>query len=230
VKQKDRPEATRTFNYPFPAVEEALVNAVYHRSCEQREPVEVRVNPEGIQIVSYPGPDASIRIEALNAEKIVARRYRNRRIGEFLKELDLTEGRCTGIPTIRAAMAENGSPPPRFSTDEGRTYFLVELPVHPEMPGAGQAHDEAHHEAHEELTDTEARILAFVEGKPRSRPEIAGHLGLKSRSGHLYKAIDHLRNLGFLEFTIPDKPQSKNQKLRITLAGDGWLARKADHG
>ena len=110
IKHKDRAEATRIFNYPFPAVEEAVVNAMYHRSYEQREPVEVRVNTDGIEVVSYPGPDASIKIEALNSDKIVARRYRNRRIGEFLKELDLTEGRCTGIPTMRAAMAENGSP------------------------------------------------------------------------------------------------------------------------
>ncbi|MEZ6048689.1 MAG: ATP-binding protein [Planctomycetaceae bacterium] len=101
------------------------MNAVYHRSYEMREPVEVRVNPDCIEILSYPGPDASIRREALNGEKIVARRYRNRRIGEFLKELDLTEGRCTGIPTIRRAMSENGSPPPVFSTDETRTHFLA---------------------------------------------------------------------------------------------------------
>ncbi|MHB8971018.1 MAG: ATP-binding protein [Pirellulaceae bacterium] len=131
----ERAEATRIFNYPYPVVEEVVVNAVYHRSYEQREPVEVRVNPDGIEVVSYPGPDASIRLEALNADKIVARRYRNRRIGDFLKELDLTEGRCTGIPTIWAAMAENGSPPPRFSTDEGRTYFLAELPIHPGPQG-----------------------------------------------------------------------------------------------
>lgn len=103
------------------------MNAVYHRSYEQPELVEVRVNPTEIEIVSYPGPDASIKVEALNGERIVARRYRNRRIGEFLKELDLTEGGCTGIPTIREAMSENGSSPPRFSTDDGRTYFLAEL-------------------------------------------------------------------------------------------------------
>ena len=133
VKHEDRAEATRFFNYPLAAIEEALVNAVYHRGYDQREPVEVRVNPDGIDIVSYPGPDPSIRIEALNGDKLVARRYRNRRIGEFLKELDLTEGRCTGIPIIRAAIARNGSAPPRFSTDEGRTYFLAELPVHPQM-------------------------------------------------------------------------------------------------
>jgi hypothetical protein len=31
-----------------------------------------------------------------------SRRYRNRRLGEFLKELELTEGRATGIPTLVA--------------------------------------------------------------------------------------------------------------------------------
>jgi ATP-dependent DNA helicase RecG len=227
IKHQDRAEATRLFNYPFPAIEEALVNAVYHRSYEQREPVEVRVNPDVIEIVSYPGPDASIRIEALNSDKIVARRYRNRRIGEFLKELELTEGRCTGIPKIRAAMEKNGSPPPRFSTDEGRTYFLVELPVHPQLPGVqahDEAHDGAHDEAHIDLTDTEASILVFVSSQPRGRPAIAEHLGLKSRSGHLYKSIDHLRSLGLAELTLPDKPQSRNQKMRITEKGKAWLA------
>ena len=50
---------------------------------------------------------------------------RNRRIGEFLKELRLTEGRATGIPTIKRVLADNGSPPAIFDTDgEKRTYFL----------------------------------------------------------------------------------------------------------
>ena len=227
IKHRDRAESTRIFNYPFPAIEESVVNAVYHRSYEQPEPVEVRVHPDGIEVVSYPGPDASIRVDALNSGKIVARRYRNRRIGEFLKELDLTEGRCTGIPTIRAAMAENGSPPAVFTTDEGRTYFLVELPVHPELSGTFQAHDKAHdkahHDVHETLTETEHRILRFINAQPASRPDLAAHLGLRSRSGHLYKAIDHLRNLGFLEFTLPEKPQSRNQRLRTTDKGRRWL-------
>ena len=233
VKQRDRAEAVRLFNYPFPAIEEALVNAVYHRSYQQREPVEVRVSPDRIEIVSYPGPDASIRIDALNGERIVARRYRNRRIGDFLKELDLTEGRCTGIPTMRAAMVENGSPPPRFATDESRTYFFAELLVHPDMPGIGRAHDEAHVEAHdeahdeasEELNQTELTILGFLENTPQNRPAIARQLGLTGRSGHLYKAIFHLREIGCIELTLPDKPQSRNQKYRITEKGRTAIAK-----
>lgn len=60
----------------------------------------------------------------------VSRRYRNRRIGEFLKELDLTERRSTGIPKILKVMQEKGSPVPEFETDEDRTSFLIRLPMH----------------------------------------------------------------------------------------------------
>jgi ATP-dependent DNA helicase RecG len=47
-------------------------------------------------------------MDELRAGRPVARRYRNRRIGEFLKELELSEGRNTGIPTILKAMRDNG--------------------------------------------------------------------------------------------------------------------------
>lgn len=71
-----------------------------------------------------------ITAEDLRAGRILSRRYRNRRISEFLKELDLTEGRSTGISKILKVMAINGSPVPEFETDEDRTYFLIRLPIH----------------------------------------------------------------------------------------------------
>jgi len=73
-----------------------------------------------------------VRLDQLRAGRAVPRRYRNRRIGEFLKELDLTEGRATGIPKILRAMRDNGSPLPEFETDDDYSYFMVRLPVHPE--------------------------------------------------------------------------------------------------
>jgi ATP-dependent DNA helicase RecG len=51
------------------------------------------------------------------------RKYRNRRIGEFLKELHLTEGRTTGIPCILKSLEKNGSPKPVFETDDERSYL-----------------------------------------------------------------------------------------------------------
>jgi len=130
IKHPDRPEAERLWNFPLAAIEEAVVNAVFHRSYEIREPVEVRISHDDLVVLSFPGPDRSIRMSDLRAGKGIGRRYRNRRIGGFLKELDLTEGRSTGIKKILTAMARNGSPPPEFDTDDDRTYFLIRLPVH----------------------------------------------------------------------------------------------------
>lgn len=130
VKYPDRAEADRFFNYPFAAVEEALSNAVYHRAYDEREPIEVRVENDRIEIVSFPGPDRSVTIEGLKNYRVSNRRYRNRRIGDFLKELHLTEGRNTGFKKILNALDANGSPKPEFETDEIHSYFISRIFIH----------------------------------------------------------------------------------------------------
>ena len=130
IKHPDRAEADRFFNFPYAAVEEALSNAVYHRAYDEREPIEVRVENDRIEIVSFPGPDRSVTIEGLKNFRVSNRRYRNRRIGDFLKELHLTEGRNTGFKKILDALEANDSPKPEFETDEDRSYFITRLFIH----------------------------------------------------------------------------------------------------
>ena len=131
IKQPDKAEAVRFFNYPYAAVEEALSNAVYHKGYDVREPIEVRILPDRIEIVSHPGADRSVSEEGLRTYRVFNRRYRNRRIGDFLKELRLTEGRNTGFRKILNAMENNGSPKPLFETDPERTSFSTTLFIHP---------------------------------------------------------------------------------------------------
>jgi ATP-dependent DNA helicase RecG len=131
TKHSDRETSDKIFNYPYAAIEEALSNAVYHRNYELREPIEIRVLPDKIEIISYNGVDPSIKAADFTKGVIRARRYRNRRIGEFLKELRLTEGRGTGIPTIIKVLEENGSSKPAFDTDEpDRRHFIIDIPKH----------------------------------------------------------------------------------------------------
>ncbi len=58
---------------------------VCHRDYQVREPVEIRILPRTIEIIKYGGPDRSICMEDIRN-----RRYRNSRIGDFLKEIELT--------------------------------------------------------------------------------------------------------------------------------------------
>jgi len=111
------------------------VNALYHRDYQVREPIEIRIYPNSITIINYGGPDRSIKLEAFRKGIVKPRRYRNRRLGDFLKELDLTEGKATGIPMIRKTLLENGSPEPIFTTDDERSFFEVQFLIHPDFEG-----------------------------------------------------------------------------------------------
>lgn len=129
-KVKGQAEAIRVFNYSYEAIEEFLSNAVYHKSYQEHEPITVRIEKDNIEITSIPGPDRSISDEDIKNYTMRARRYRNRRIGDFLKELHLIEGRNTGIPTALRAIKANGSPLPKLITDKERTFFSVIIPIH----------------------------------------------------------------------------------------------------
>lgn len=138
-KSIDTEKSDKAYNYPYQAFEEAVVNALYHRDYQEREPVEISIEPTHIDILSYAGPDRSITTEAIKAaQKLKARRYRNRRLGDFLKELDLTEGRATGIPSIQKALKENGSDKASIETDNDRTFFLMTIPCRSDMVNANE--------------------------------------------------------------------------------------------
>lgn len=50
---------------------------------------------------------------------------------------------------------------------------------------------------------------------PKARAEIAVALGHKSITGALRQAITDLMNAGFVEYTLPEKPNSRLQKYRM---------------
>jgi len=131
IKISNQAEAVRIWNYPYNALEEAVANCLYHRNYQDHEPVSIRVEPNAIFLYNSGGPDRFIKREDFVIGKIFPKRYRNRRLGDFLKELRLTEGHSTGLPALKRAMEINGSPEPVFDFDEERTWFQVMLPIHP---------------------------------------------------------------------------------------------------
>lgn len=130
VKIDGQAESVSFYNFPYNALEEAIVNAVFHKTYRDGEPVEVRIYVDSIVILNYPGPPAYISMEKFVAGKARARKYRNRRIGEFFKEIDLSEKQATGISKILRVLKNNGSPKPEFETDNDRTYLETTIRIH----------------------------------------------------------------------------------------------------
>lgn len=207
-KISGRQEAERFWNYPFEAIEEAVVNSVYHRDFLQHEPIEITIEPSGISILNCPGPDRSISKEDIEkGDMLKNRRYRNRRLDDFLKELDLTEGRSTGVPTIQAKLAENGSPCAFFETTDDCLTFLVTIPV---REGSGESSEtdilgsergsERKAKSSERSMETKDLIIDIIKQDPHiTAAEIAMQLNMSSRG--VEKQIRKLRELGKIKRT-----------------------------
>ncbi len=144
-KQREQSQVRGWVSYPLPALREAVVNAVYHRSYrpEIMEPTKICLYPDRVEVISYPGPVPGLEQRHLAPDaSIPPVGARNPRVGEFLKSLGLAEGWRTGVPNMYRAMAENGSPQPRFDFDAG--WFRATLPAHPEHAAVSALQDAAY--------------------------------------------------------------------------------------
>lgn len=246
MKHRDKAEADRFYNFPYAAIEEAISNAIYHKSYELSSPIEVQVWPDKIEILSHPGPVPPVNAIILKTHRrIVAREYRNRRIGDFLKELHLTEGRGTGFPTIYKAMSDNGSPEPVFTTDDS-SYVLVTLPVH------GLVSNQASNRANNLIFNNLEEIIAFgnqvgngasngagfqainilsesihnrvaemlsLLQKRLKRAEIFEQMDLSNQTKNRVKYIDPLIDSGWVAMEFPNEKTNPNQTYQITESG-----------
>lgn len=196
-KVPDRAEVNRTVAFPYEAMEEALVNALYHRSYENMpEPVKVYLYPDRMEIISYPGPVPGIEPKHLQpGGSVPPVPNRNRRIGDFLKDLRLAEGRGTGIPKIRRKMDENGSPEPVFEFDEGRSYFRVILPAHPQYIIIQALRESAHLWATGNRQRAIQNLEDAVQRVPHSGAMAAQLIDYHASLGEINKARDLFRQI-----------------------------------
>jgi ATP-dependent DNA helicase RecG len=177
-------------------------------------------------------------MEDFKKGKVFPKRYRNRRLGDFLKEFELTEGRATGIPVVFDAMRRNGSQDPVFETDEERTWFGVRLPIHPafadrsETPIVNPEDKNIYSQlgslvsslvsnlvSSEEFYKEFAKILLFIGNGAVKRDDILRHIGLTNQTYNYRNYIEPLEKAGLIEKTFPDKPHSPRQQYMLTLTG-----------
>jgi len=200
-------KAQKMVAFPYEAMEETIVNAVYHRSYEGNpEPIKVYLYPDRMAIINYPGPVSGIKIVDFNmGYSLPEVPYRNRRIGEFLKALKLAEGRGTGVPKIHRKMKENGSPAPRFEFDEAsRTYFKVVLPAHPQYIVIHALRESAHLWAVGERQRAISNLESAIKGVPQSGALLAQLIEYKGYLGNL-SAVEHLLTTVETDSTITDR-------------------------
>ena len=160
--------------------------------------------PDCINIMNFPGIDRSISEKTIaEGKRFVSRYYRNRRLGEFLKELDLSEGHSSGISTIQEELENNGSPRAEFFTDEDRRAMRIRIPIHPafleadDQVSLSDSYEKATKKLSKKKIEQYDKILKLLnDGEWHKTAEIADNLGLKdTRTKELLKGLIALDKL-----------------------------------
>jgi ATP-dependent DNA helicase RecG len=164
-----------------------------------------------MQIKSCPGPDGSITDAKIKEYRLVADRYRNRRIGDFFKELEFVEGRNTGIPTALESLKTNGSELMTFETNAERTYFTVTIPCHKAFLTNGNGAQQKRR-SRDELRKA---ILISISGSAKSASEIASVLGYSKISDTMSEILNEMVNGGQIAHMYPGNVNHPKQKFML---------------
>ncbi len=132
---------------------------------------------------------------------------RNPIIAEVFHRTGLIEKWGRGTNRVAEMCTAAGITPPEFEEITGAAVVTFQVRV----LGAARRT--------EEVTGEVERLLAALVGHPMARKDIQAALGLRHedhfRKAYLVPAL----GLGLVEMTIPDKPNSRLQKYRLTTAG-----------
>ncbi|WP_207706702.1 Fic family protein [Acetobacterium tundrae] len=86
-------------------------------------------------------------------------------------------------------------------------------------------HQVKHQDKHQvDLTGTQIDVLKSLQDKTLSRKEIFAAIGMNGDSRSFKRHIEPLIVADLIEMTVPDKPNSRLQKYRLTDSGKSTIA------
>lgn len=193
----DRPE------YPPKAVRELVLNALIHRDYSIHtinSPIRILLFKNRLEIENPGGLYGRITIDELGK---MSADTRNPFIAGALEVLIETENRFSGIRTIYAEMEKASLLPPVFESQRG--IFRATL------YNQGSVSMTADVAADDSESAIMKKILSFCT-EPRSKDEIAKHIGLSSVYYITSRYLQPLLESSQLRMTLPDRPKSKHQR------------------
>ena len=178
------------------ALREAVINAIVHNDYSFEVPPKFEIFPNRLEITSAGRlPESLSKEEFFNGISIP----RNKELMRIYRDVELVESLGSGIPRILRAYGEDCF---KFTDN----FIRITFPI--------STSDHASDHASVQVT----KLISVLMGE-MGRSELQNILLIKNRD---YFRTDYLIpaiNNGYIELTIPDKPNSQNQKYRLTEKG-----------
>ncbi|MGH8191677.1 MAG: ATP-binding protein [Rhodanobacteraceae bacterium] len=204
---------------PIDAMREILVNALIHRDYSiAGGAISLAIFDDRVEVWSAGTFPAGITPEKLSRSHSSVQR--NPIIADLFNRAGLIEKWGRGTNRVITMCREAGIPPPTFEEITGAAVVTFRVQVgdtgRPKVESKVGSEVESRVESE---GDIQARILSALKPGPLSKAEVAGSVGKKRIDGQLHAAMREVVAQGLVEYTLPDKPNSRLQKYRLTAKG-----------
>ena len=218
------PQAPVTYEIPQDVVAEAIVNAVAHRDYSSNGSVQVMLFEDRLEVWNPGRLPASLTLEMLRHPH--ASVPANPLLAEPLYLTKYIERMGTGTEDMIRRCREHGLPDPEFAVRDGFVTTIWRKPG----PESLEGQPESRPESRPESDSLENRVLGLLEAGPLAKSDLSARLGHKGISGRLKRVIWILLGDQTIELSLPEKPNSRLQKYRLTERGAALLSasRKQD--
>ena len=205
-------QAPVAYEIPKEVVTEAIVNAVAHRDYTSNASVQVMLFRDRIEVLNPGRLPPPLTLEQLRVAH--ASIPNNPLIAESLYLSQYIERMGTGTLDMIRRCSDAGLSEPEFTDISGfkTTIWRATPPEQIKVRSASLR------------GDLKSKVLNLLTDGPMSRSELSKKLGHKKVSGQLYNVLRDLRGDQMIEYTLPDKPRSKQQQYRLTDKGKTELA------
>ncbi len=200
--------------YPIEALREAITNAVMHRDWFiDGANVFVEIFSDRIEVTSPGGLPKGMNYSDLGRKSI----RRNPLIADLLHRIDFIEKAGTGIRRMREGAVASGYLEPEFKV--GTFFDAVFYPLKAEdrasTPQAPPKHPPS--------TPQVIAVLTAALYEDKKREELQRAADILDRKHFRTSYIDPLISFGLLLMTMPDNPNSPNQRYKTTQEGADYL-------
>ena len=191
--------------YPEFAWKEIIVNAIAHRDYSIKgTDIQIKMFDDHFTVESPGTLPGIVRINNMRQVHF----SRNPKIAEVLHEYEYVREYGEGVDRLYNEMKEAGLPSPE--------YYMKAFMLHATLKNRKYVEHAVDTTQVATQVDISDKITAYCK-EPRKKSEIMAYCGYKNAKSFTKKYLKPLMDQGLITMTIPDKPNSQNQRYITTV-------------
>ena len=217
IGEHDHGAAETVYELPEKAIFEAIVNAICHRDYTSNASVQVMLFPDRLEVTNPGALPKGMTVAKLK------RRHKSLPVNPLLARGMYMRGYIehvgSGTGDIIDRCRRQGLPEPVWENEDDGFTLILKRKTLPSKPSTAARVDQVSDQVCDQVSDQVGGVLLSLAAGEHTALELQRVLQISHRTYFRRTWLSPAIEAGYVELTIPDRPNSRLQKYRLTAKG-----------